>query len=631
MKTSKKIILNWCPPVCPNMPSPAHSIIQAFLQANGYSVEIVYWNLLFYKLQTEFLWNDSRLIQENTVMTLFYNYLAFESNDNSAIASIKMLLQSLNPKHSLDMDNYYEIHMLKYYNLTKCKFQEIIGKLNTENVLYYGFQLKMDQWIFASIIASLLKIQNRSNIIVVGGINTKDEVIAFLDNFPNFDVGMWGEGEYPLLQLTELIETWRNSNKKNATHLDSIPNIAYRNGNKIVVSSKVNSLFFDISSKDIFPDFSDYFRELKESKYYGQTYLPIEKSRGCHWNKCKFCFLNVGYKYRCKTLDKLKEEIEYMIEKWGVADFEFLDNDLIGNDIEQFNKMLKLFGEIKKKFEPFKIVVAEIITKGLNSDTIKKMSDVGFQSVQIGYESPSNHLLRKIFKKNSFASNLLFIKFALEYNIKIGIVNVIQNLPEENEADIIESADNLSFLRFYLNPNKLRHHLIPLYVKACSKYYKQIKNELSTLWEPCLIINFLPKNFIKSNHIPQIFDHNKISRNYLWQQFQKIENYYLMTNFRYEIIKKENGVVIKEFANTQNIQSYIFTYDSLELFVLEESNNEVVSISELYTKYIRRYNNATEDMIRDTVDRLHMRKLIYRNDDYSEILTIINIKKSDAK
>ena len=36
------------------------------------------------------------------------------------------------------------------------------------------------------------------------------------------------------------------------------------------------------------------------------------------------------------------------------------------------------------------------------------MSLAGFSCVQIGYESPSDKLLAKIDKKNTFASNLLF-------------------------------------------------------------------------------------------------------------------------------------------------------------------------------------------------------------------------------
>ena len=76
--------------------------------------------------------------------------------------------------------------------------------------------------------------------------------------------------------------------------------------------------------------------------YYGSCVIPIERSRGCHWNRCKFCYLNRGYKYRLKSTEKLYEEIVYMIENYGVYEFEFLDNDFIGTDLQQFETLLKV-------------------------------------------------------------------------------------------------------------------------------------------------------------------------------------------------------------------------------------------------------------------------------------------------
>ena len=44
-------------------------------------------------------------------------------------------------------------------------------------------------------------------------------------------------------------------------------------------------------------------------------------------------------------------------------------------------------------------MLAEIITRGIDFETIKKMHIAGFFHVQIGYESPSDTLLYKIDKK----------------------------------------------------------------------------------------------------------------------------------------------------------------------------------------------------------------------------------------
>lgn len=73
-----------------------------------------------------------------------------------------------------------------------------------------------------------------------------------------------------------------------------------------------------------------------------------------------------------------------------------------------------------RTIEPkFKIASVEIITKGLDDQLIKKMAEAGILSAQIGWESASNELLRKIDKKNTLASNLFFIKYAVINNIRV--------------------------------------------------------------------------------------------------------------------------------------------------------------------------------------------------------------------
>lgn len=111
--------------------------------------------------------------------------------------------------------------------------------------------------------------------------------------------------------------------------------------------------------------------------------------------------------------------IRSLIKKYDVYSFGFLDNDIISNNSHRFSELLDILYDIKNNYPHFQIVLAEIITQGIDDDIIRKMALAGFVNVQIGYESPSNNLLKKIEKKNSFASNLLFIKFANKYNINV--------------------------------------------------------------------------------------------------------------------------------------------------------------------------------------------------------------------
>ncbi|MCC8134867.1 MAG: hypothetical protein LIP04_15765, partial [Tannerellaceae bacterium] len=64
-----------------------------------------------------------------------------------------------------------------------------------------------------------------------------------------------------------------------------------------------------------------------------------------------------------------------------------------------FDKLLNLLIQLTEKYPDFKIMLAEIITKDITFDFIKKMSLAGFVHIQIGYESASDTLLKKIEKK----------------------------------------------------------------------------------------------------------------------------------------------------------------------------------------------------------------------------------------
>ena len=108
-------------------------------------------------------------------------------------------------------------------------------------------------------------------------------------------------------------------------------------------------LLLRIYQNVIFPIYDDYFEQHKIYTPNIKPLIPIEHSRGCHWNRCHFCYLNIGYKYRKKNINKLNIEIEHMLKRYQSNGFVFLDNDLIGNDVNHFELLLESFINIRKK------------------------------------------------------------------------------------------------------------------------------------------------------------------------------------------------------------------------------------------------------------------------------------------
>jgi len=84
-----------------------------------------------------------------------------------------------------------------------------------------------------------------------------------------------------------------------------------------------------------------------------------------------------------------------MISNYDIHRFEFLDNDIIGEDLDRFESLLDELIKIRKEYPNFVVIGAEIITLDLSYSTIKKMYEAGFINIQIGFESASNNLLKK--------------------------------------------------------------------------------------------------------------------------------------------------------------------------------------------------------------------------------------------
>lgn len=619
LKSDKQIILGWAPPANVYMPAPAMSVLKTYLQNFGFNVRIEYWNLHLGKLQNEFMWSSEALMDEGPEnLLLYYAYLAIKHKDNSAYNRLKTLLKAKKPQYLNLPSNYFDDHIHRYVQKFECLLDEIIGGYDLDNTLYLGLEVNLYQWVCSSIIAEKVKEKKPSTVIVVGGIGTREAAVAYLQNFSQFEIAMWGEGESPLLHLSELIR------KHELDKLSTVGNIAYRSDGQIHISKVPNKEFIDLSSALIRPDYSDFFDKLEMyniPKEY--SLLSFENSRSCHWKKCHFCYLNAGYKFRKKDISVTLDEIVSAVKKHDVYRIQFLDNDLIDNDFERFDSFLDGLIEVRNRIPRLSIDLGEIISHGINANIIKKMSLAGFNHVQIGYESPSDNLLQKIDKKNTFSSNLLFIKFAFKYKIKVNGANVLRGLIEEEERDIIESIDNLHCLRFFYSDGFFRHNMSQIAVIKSSPYYNKIKEELPCRWIENPMVTLLPRNYLLEETKIILLEHLKLSQNLLWDKFIEIEQYYINQNYSYFFFIHNDKATYREFCNDAKINELEFDMDSDEWLVLQKSNEEVVSLENLAKEC-----SDSEDNMKTIIDNLTEERLIYHNCDYSEIVAIVDISNS---
>lgn len=566
--TKYDIILNWLPPANCSMSSACMTVLQNYLNDRNIKTKVCYWNILLHDKLSCFYNHVEKDFTEVTELAIFNMALSIELKDNEMLNRYKVLILKYHPSLiyiNSKIDDYINRLVSNLYKT----IDSYLYNLDVQNSKIFGFSLKLFQWIPACVIVRRIKKINNNAKIVVGGISSSKEAIAFLNNFQYFDYAIWGEGEDTLFQVVNSLD--------NGFPLDRISHLAYRCDNTI----KANLVRFPYSNlnKEHNLDYDDFVQCLDEKKIrHKDIQIMIEGGRGCHWRKCQFCFLNEGYKSRKRDALVITNEIKYLINKYGFRIFNFTDNDIVGGDLKAFHDLLNALIDIKINVPDFRINMAEIITKGLSREEFRIMSLAGFENIQIGYESPSDNLLKKIHKKNTFASNLLAMKWCKIYHIRISGLNIIKGLLEETNDDILEAILNLKFERSYIDKDQISHNYTTLAISDMSRYYKQLDDSEKANSYQSIMGHFVPRKLLHENDILTICSASKIKINSLWDIYQSLDENLTSFPFSYELIKLNGYIYYKEYRRNKLIRSIQFELNSIEWKILNYCNDCVVSL-----------------------------------------------------
>lgn len=606
----KRVLLNSLPPTATYKPGYSLSVIKPFLVRNGYDVSIKYWNLFLRDTISAFWFNEMENIELPWLfkdLMPFFNYTACDRQDKTALKNIHDLLQRYFPEKDIN----------KHMQETAATLEDIISrefrrmKIQNYDFVYVQSKFYKYELISTGVFCEILKKNYPAITTIVEAQEFPRKAMALMDSFSCYDYATWGEYELPLLSLLNALCDG-NSN------LAEVPNIVYRDKNqKPQYSQHKLKRHLDLNDTP-FADFSDYMEQ--SDVLVPQIIFPLEGGRGCHWSSCSFCYMNDGYIYRRKESKRLVAEIKHYIDTYGAQFFYFIDNDMIGHNIDEFRLLLSELRKIRER-HALKFEFGEVIAKDVDADIIHSISEAGFLEIQIGYESTSDKALKLINKKSRFAHLILASKWSLHYGMKMSPQNILRSMPFETEAIILDNIKNLYYLRFFLSNEGFCHSLRELCVVSSSRYYKSLfESGKLQLWDSSPMQEFMATNLIKPEYKYDVFLMQISQNNPLWELFKETERFYRQKRYSYKIRRTDEGVMYSEFVNGKIFGTRQLSTSEIE--ILSRCNRTVTSLSELHSQMKTEH---TIDSIKEKVEFLTNIGLVYMSDNCEEIVSIVTI------
>ena len=186
-------------------------------------------------------------------------------------------------------------------------------------------------------------------------------------------------------------------------------------------------------------------------------------------NGCRFCSLAPdGLLYRSKTINRVLEEISYLINKYEINEIDFLDLVITKNKLRQ------LAPSLSNKFS--NCTFSGEVRANIGYEGFSLLHSAGFGHVQIGIESFSTNVLRKMNKGIGLKQVIEALRCCKIYNIKVAY-NLLWGVPDEKISDYKQMLELMAIIPHLHPPVRMIHIQLERfcdYVKHPFKY--EIKN-----------------------------------------------------------------------------------------------------------------------------------------------------------
>ena len=313
--------------------------------------------------------------------------------------------------------------------------EELIDLLKKEEPAIIGISFGTQIRFGAFDLARLIKSSFPKVPIIVGGPHPTLTAQDILENIPEIDVVVRGEGEISFLNLVRAIN--------NKEDLINIKGISFRNKKGEVIHNVNETSIADLDSlplpaRDLLP----------MEKYEQTTFLSKKRctsiltSRGCPYH-CVYCSTSEqwGHSIRHRSAKNVVDEIEFLLKEYPFFEGIRFFDDVFTMDK---NRVLEICDEILRRKLNF-VWECEARVNTIDEEIVREMRRAGCEFIDLGIESGSNRILKNIRKDITVEQAIEAVKTIKKAGIGLRAF-FMHGLPGETYEDIKKTV----FLSRYL-------------------------------------------------------------------------------------------------------------------------------------------------------------------------------------
>jgi len=340
------------------------------------------------------------------------------------------------PSYSLEyikfyiMDNGYDAEIIDCSHYDS-GYEEVVNKFKEGRKPIIGITTYTRERFHAYDLIRKIRLEIPDSCIVVGGRHFSCLAEETLENLPEVDIVVRGEGEITFKEICDSVY----NNKR----LKDIKGISFREEDRVIHNPERplerNLDVFRSFDRNHLPDLGKQPLTTKQFTRVGKVegkskkveVFTIMASRGCP-NSCVFCSLT-SEKVRFRSIDNVLDEIEWKIEVTGMRYVSFIDSSLTiaKNYVRELcEKIIKRNMNIQWKCYS---------RVDIDLELLKLMKTAGLVGIEIALESGSPRVLKSIKKRINVDLFERVCKEAYKQGIKVWVFCLI-SLPDEKIEDV---------------------------------------------------------------------------------------------------------------------------------------------------------------------------------------------------